>query len=148
MRYSTLRYSRFFGFGFPGKSRYQNQKHCSRRQRNARLAPGCSTASSSSSWPLIAPTSSHHYSPLAFAFSAIINKKTEERASDSEISREMVDRDLMFGWRLYFGELDNEQANREATANGNEEERFESRTGRDTDMEYGWRLYFNELPVP
>lgn len=69
----------------------------------------------------------------------------DEKPSGSAADR---DRDLMFGWRLYFGEM--EEADLDAQKSGSVEPGIGKRdTGlaRDKEMEYGWRLYFNELPV-
>ena len=47
-------------------------------------------------------------------------------------------RDMLFGWKLYFGELQEEE--------DGEKEGFSAERFQDKDMEYGWRKYFNELP--
>ena len=60
------------------------------------------------------------------------------------------DRDMMFGWQLYFGELPGEggaAAGSPGDAGGGDSEHMPVGERRDTDLEYGWRLYFNELPV-
>ena len=64
-----------------------------------------------------------------------------------------MQRDLMFGWQLYFGELPEEEGPASAGSVGGAEGGDGSsaspgeRGGRNKDLEYGWRLYFNELPV-
>lgn len=51
----------------------------------------------------------------------------------------------MFGWKLYFGELDDPVACQEGADTG-EQHPTTSRGVHDNAMEYGWRKYFNELP--
>ena len=45
---------------------------------------------------------------------------------------------MLFGWKLYFGELQEEE--------DGDKEGFAAERFQDKDMEYGWRKYFNELP--
>jgi hypothetical protein len=58
-----------------------------------------------------------------------------------------VSRDMLFGWQLYFGELDGGGAEGDGTGRDEETgQRGGDMSRVDMDMEYGWRLYFNELP--
>ena len=54
---------------------------------------------------------------------------------------------MLFGWQLYFGELDGGGAEGDGTGRDEETgQRGGDMSRVDMDMEYGWRLYFNELP--